>query len=159
MSTRTTHPTEHLSALSSSFSPAVLTYLKSIANNKHPLPPSQLQELQSYLSKSHNDADPKSQHTPPQASLPPRHHEAMPNSSIDLKHLAEYLASPEGDAMMPLADTDLSYPISNYFINSSHNTYLTGNQLYSESSTDAYTNVCPSHIYWPGRQAISEIRG
>ncbi|KAI4256055.1 MAG: hypothetical protein L6R42_006423 [Xanthoria sp. 1 TBL-2021] len=141
MSTHSTHPTEHLSALSSSFSPAVLTYLKSIANNEHPLPPSQLQELQSYLSKPHNDADPKSQHTTPQASLPPRHHEDKPNGSVDLKHLAEYLASPEGDAMMPLGDTDLTYPISNYFINSSHNTYLTGNQLYSESSTDAYTNV------------------
>lgn len=144
MSTLTSPPTEHLStlSLSSSFSPAVLTYLKSIANNKHPLPHAQLQELQSYLSIPHDNADPQSQHAPPQASghEPPK----LPNGSVDLKHLAEYLASPEGDAMMPLADTDLSYPISNYFINSSHNTYLTGNQLYSESSTDAYTNVCPS---------------
>ncbi|KAI4101529.1 MAG: hypothetical protein LQ339_005026 [Xanthoria mediterranea] len=143
MSTHTSPPTEHLStlSLSSSFSPAVLTHLKSIANNEHPLPPSQLQELQSFVSKR------RAQHDPPQASshdppkLPSRHHEANSNGSVDLKHLAEYLASPEGDAMMPLADTDLSYPISNYFINSSHNTYLTGNQLYSESSTEAYTNV------------------
>ena len=152
MSTHTSPPTEHLStlSLSSSFSPAVLTHLKSIANNDHPLPPSQLQEIQSFASRRLDNANSQAQHTPPQASihdpprLPPRHNEASPNGSVDLKHLAEYLASPEGDAMMPLAETDLSYPISNYFINSSHNTYLTGNQLYSESSTEAYTNVCIS---------------
>lgn len=129
MSTKSSLPTDHLSALaiSPSFSPAVLTYLKSITSS---VPPSQLQELQTYLSKHHSNVRSPLLHTPS-------------NDSVDFNQLAEYMASPEGDAMKPLANTDLSYPISNYFINSSHNTYLTGNQLYSDSSTDAYTNVGP----------------
>ena len=52
-----------------------------------------------------------------------------------------YVTSPKFTALGPVHDNDLSYPISNYFISSSHNTYLTGHQLYGQSTVDGYTNV------------------
>jgi phosphatidylinositol phospholipase C, delta len=40
---------------------------------------------------------------------------------------------------VPAAATDRSFPLPEYFVSSSHNTYLLAHQLYGASSVDAYT--------------------
>ncbi|OQE18865.1 hypothetical protein PENFLA_c020G10999 [Penicillium flavigenum] len=53
----------------------------------------------------------------------------------------EYMKDGNSSAMGPEKALDLSAPLSDYFISSSHNTYLTGNQLYSDAASSAYTSV------------------
>lgn len=45
------------------------------------------------------------------------------------------------DAARPLPKKDLSKPLTNYFISSSHNTYQLGNQWTSKSSAEPYRRV------------------
>lgn len=60
-----------------------------------------------------------------------------------------------------LEQKDLSKPISNYFISSSHNTYLSGNQLSGRSTAEAYRRVlkrgcrCVEIDVWDGLSQTS----
>ncbi|KIW51391.1 hypothetical protein PV05_10118 [Exophiala xenobiotica] len=59
----------------------------------------------------------------------------------DVSSFLTCMASDKSSAMSTSTGNDLSYPMSSYFISSSHNTYLSGHQLYGEASVEAYTNV------------------
>lgn len=64
---------------------------------------------------------------------------------IDKNRFEAYLLLEENDAYDParqrLDIQCMNRPISEYWINSSHNTYLTGDQLTSSSSVDMYSNA------------------
>ncbi|KAJ5154290.1 uncharacterized protein N7500_009729 [Penicillium coprophilum] len=77
-----------------------------------------------------------------------QHDAAIPNSPepvadvlASLDAFRAYMKDANSSAMRPEEALDLSAPISDYFISSSHNTYLTGNQLYSDAAASAYTSV------------------
>lgn len=55
-----------------------------------------------------------------------------------------YMRSPAGDIFNPehnQVNQDMTQPLNNYFIATSHNTYLTGDQLLSQSRVEMYSYV------------------
>ncbi|KAI7188300.1 hypothetical protein D0869_14379 [Hortaea werneckii] len=63
---------------------------------------------------------------------------------------------------VPAEVTDRSHPLPEYFISSSHNTYLLAHQLYGESSTKAYATAlrtgsrCVEIDAWDGEDTVDE---
>ncbi|KAF4821360.1 1-phosphatidylinositol 4,5-bisphosphate phosphodiesterase 1 [Colletotrichum siamense] len=88
--------------------------------------------------------------------------EGVSDKELDFNGFLDYMTSSHSAITRPAIETDLTYPLSSYFISSSHNTYLTGNQLYSESSTHAYKNVllrgcrCIEIDVWDGDDSDNE---
>ncbi|KAI1499948.1 PLC-like phosphodiesterase [Biscogniauxia marginata] len=81
---------------------------------------------------------------------------------LDFKGFLDYMTSSAANAMEPTLESDLTWPLSSYYISSSHNTYLTGNQLNSDSDADAYRNVllrgcrCVEIDVWDGDDSDTE---
>lgn len=71
------------------------------------------------------------------------------------------MASPNCNITIPPKVEDLTWPLASYFISSSHNTYLTGNQLSSDSSTQPYIDAlrrgcrCVEIDVWDGRASVA----
>ena len=129
-------------------SATLLPYFKAIATGSRTLTAAQAAELKKE-----------------QTLAPPPSCEDGSIETYDLKAVLDYFASPIGNAMKSLSETDLSHSLSEYFISSSHNTYLTGNQLYGDASTEAYKNVllrgcrCIEIDVWDGEERRSNSEG
>jgi hypothetical protein len=66
------------------------------------------------------------------------------NSNLSLEQLTDYLLHDENSLYSyekRQLHMDMTQPWYKYYMNSSHNTYLTGNQLSGESSTQAYVRA------------------
>ncbi|KAI0888118.1 PLC-like phosphodiesterase [Annulohypoxylon maeteangense] len=87
------------------------------------------------------------------------------NDALDLAGFLRYMTSPATNALAAPLDQDLSFPLASYYISSSHNTYLTGNQLSSDSDADAYRSVllrgcrCVEIDVWNGDDSDVESLG
>ncbi|XP_037536461.1 1-phosphatidylinositol 4,5-bisphosphate phosphodiesterase beta-1 [Nematolebias whitei] len=84
---------------------------------------------------------------------------------ISLQAFSSYLSSDENGVIPPEKldqSEDMSFPLSHYFIKSSHNTYLTAGQLAGSSSVEMYRQVllagcrCVELDVWKGRTAEEE---
>lgn len=77
------------------------------------------------------------------ASYPslPRHILGKLRHVLSMDGFLSYLCSKDGDIFKPTClpiYQDMTQPLNNYYINSSHNTYLVGDQLYGQSSVEGY---------------------
>ncbi|MED6272875.1 1-phosphatidylinositol 4,5-bisphosphate phosphodiesterase eta-2, partial [Characodon lateralis] len=70
--------------------------------------------------------------------------ENLQHMVLGIDGFTNYMRSPAGDIFNPehnQVNQDMTQPLTNYFIATSHNTYLTGDQLLSQSRVEMYAYV------------------
>jgi hypothetical protein len=90
---------------------------------------------------------------------------SAPATGCSLESFTTYLADPKNPILAhpDPAKKDWSHPFNEYFISSSHNTYLVGHQLYGDSTTEGYRNVlqrgcrCIEIDVWDGDDGEPEV--
>lgn len=135
----------------SQINPSVLLYLEKIFNSHADAQKTwQRDEIISFI--HHRQADKVTETSADIAA----------KDQLDFDGFLRYMTSDAANAQAPPSEPDLSWPLSSYYISSSHNTYLTGNQLNSDSDADAYKNVllrgcrCVEIDVWDGDDSDSE---
>lgn len=63
------------------------------------------------------------------------------NDSIDARQFKNFLVSEEDNPAMTVIPQDLSFKLTDYFISSSHNTYLLDRQVFGYSSAEPYVRA------------------
>jgi hypothetical protein len=93
-------------------------------------------------------------------------HALSDDDHIDKDRFEAYLLSTDNDIFDPSREVykeeSLNQPLAEYWIHSSHNTYLTGDQLYSRSSVETYYSAlyrgvrCVEVDCWDGEKDVNE---
>lgn len=142
-----------------SFNPPMRAHLRSLF--RHPLPSPTRELFASYV----EDLAPPSESD---TGIPLDTHPSYKTTGQGggegiVEDFVEFMRGNNGTAETPLGleARDMGYPLSSYFVNSSHNTYLTGNQLYGESSGGAYRDVgrLSLHLTSVLKEGLVEFQG
>ncbi|KAK8070169.1 PLC-like phosphodiesterase [Apiospora phragmitis] len=103
-------------------------------------------------------------HIQADSNNPQQQPEILDKGGLGFDQFVRYMTSPAAEALAPApaAQQDLSWPLHSYFVSSSHNTYLEGNQLTSDASTEAYRTVllrgcrCVEIDVWDGGERFTD---
>ncbi|KEF59972.1 uncharacterized protein A1O9_04820 [Exophiala aquamarina CBS 119918] len=124
--------------VAASFSPSVLTYLTEIFDsNAHEATTNDCGQS----SRDRNKASAEAFVRAIQGGEPATDNPLLQHNSVSMNEFLVHMASGAADALALPRVSDLLQPLSDYFINSSHNTYITGNQLTSKASVEPYRNA------------------